>query len=211
MASSVSGVEPVRDPPVSAIGMVVGLGNPGDRYANTRHNIGFSVLDRVAERFGIPLNQNDFGAQYGIGDIHGKRTLLVKPMKYMNLSGLPVASLCSCHGLTCHEVLIVHDDIDLAFGRLKIKKKGGDGGHRGLRSLIETCGHGEFLRLRLGIGRSEGGEDVVEHVLGDFSDDEKRALGAILERAADAVITILHHGVKEGMNRFNRRSTTNFI
>ncbi len=211
MDPSLVEAEPAAGIPEPPIGMLVGLGNPGQEYTNTRHNIGFSVLDRVSERFRIPLDHNDFGARFGIGDIHGRRTFLIKPMMYMNRCGLPVASLCSQYGLTCQEMLIVHDDIDLAFGRLKIKRKGGDGGHRGLRSLIDMCGHGDFVRLRIGIGRSEGGADVIEHVLSEFSDGEKRVLGAILTRALAAVITILRHGVKEGMNRVNRRNPTQFI
>ncbi|MBW1696022.1 MAG: aminoacyl-tRNA hydrolase [Deltaproteobacteria bacterium] len=185
--------------------LIVGLGNPGDAYAQTRHNAGFMVADEVAAAYSIPLHKSAFDSVYGQGVIEGKRVIIVKPMAYMNRSGPSVKKMAKRFKISSRDMLVIHDDIDLAYGRLKIKEKGGDGGHKGLRSIIDAFGCDEFPRIRIGIGRSASEATVTEHVLGAFSATEKKILARIIERARDAVITVLVKGTKEAMNRFNTK------
>jgi peptidyl-tRNA hydrolase, PTH1 family len=191
------------------IKLVTGLGNPGKEYAGTRHNAGFMVVDKLAEAFRISMDKNKFNTIHGKGKIKGNDIILAEPQAFMNLSGPPVQRLAGFYKISCEEMLIIHDDIDLAFGRIKIKEKGGDGGHKGIRSIIDAFGGGNFTRLRIGIGRSEAGADVVDHVLGRFNPEESALLDKIIATAVDAALTILCEGAKEGMNRFNRLKTIN--
>jgi PTH1 family peptidyl-tRNA hydrolase len=184
--------------------LIVGLGNPGIQYEQTRHNAGFMVVDKLAGDFGIALSKNKYDVRYGRGVIEGHEVLLAKPMAFMNLSGPPVQKLAAYFRIPSGDMLIIHDDIDLAFGRLQIKEKGGHGGHKGLKSIINAVGEDEFVRLRIGVGRSEMGSSVSDHVLGPFYDDESKLLDSMLNRARDAVVTILTEGSKLGMNRFNK-------
>ncbi len=187
--------------------LVVGLGNPGDAYAKTRHNAGFMVVDALADKYAIAVNRHKFDAVFGRGAMEGVDVLLLEPMAYMNRSGPPVQKIAAYFKLLYKDILIVHDDIDLGFGRLKIKEKGGHGGHKGLRSIMDALGGGDFTRLRIGVGRPETGDNVTGHVLGGFSSDEAQMLDRIVSSARDAVVTILCKGTKEGMNRFNNSRT----
>ncbi|MFC1829185.1 aminoacyl-tRNA hydrolase [Thermodesulfobacteriota bacterium] len=189
--------------PQQRVRLIAGLGNPGASYADTRHNAGFMVVDELADTFAIALSNQKFEAVFGRGMIDDVKVILTKPMAFMNRSGPPVQKVANYFRILCEDMLVIHDDIDLAFGNLKIKEKGGDGGHKGLRSIIDAFGGGEFARLRVGIGRSEAHADVTHHVLGGFNTDEKKVLPHIITKARDAVITILCKGTKEGMNRFN--------
>jgi PTH1 family peptidyl-tRNA hydrolase len=189
--------------------LIVGLGNPGPAYARTRHNIGFRVVDALSAHCRIRLDQVYSGAAYGLGTLCGHAVALVKPMTYMNRSGAPIGSLLTYWGLTCGEMIVIHDDMDLAFGRIKIKKKGGDGGHRGIRSLVDVCGDDRFCRIRVGIGRSEADGDAVDYVLGSFQNTETAALTSVIETARDAAIAVLCEGAEVAMNRYNRRSSDN--
>ena len=182
---------------------IVGLGNPGQEYAQTRHNIGFMVIDRLAEKYGVSVSRRKFQNHFGKGQIHSVDVILAKPMAYMNRSGPPVRQLASYFDLTAERMLIIHDDIDIETGRIKIKSKGGHGGHNGLKSLIEAFGTNDFPRLRIGIGRPEGEIDVTGHVLGKIPPDERRILESILQTAEDAVMTIIDKGILESMNQFN--------
>ncbi len=190
--------------------LIVGLGNPGDDYALTRHNIGFRGVDALAAHYRISLAQRRAGAAFGISTIGGVASALVKPMTYMNRSGVPAGSLLTLWGLTCREMIVIHDDMDLTFGRVKIKKKGGDGGHKGLRSLIDVCGDDRFCRIRVGIGHSEHGDDAIDHVLGVFLDSEATALGSVIETVRDAAIAVICEGADAAMNRFNRKESRQF-
>lgn len=189
--------------------MIVGLGNPGPEYSITRHNIGFEVIEAISREFVLSLKMHSANARVGSGRILGKEVVLVQPMAYMNLSGNPVYQLAQSFGLSCEDILIVHDDMDLAFGRIKIKEKGGSGGHKGIQSLMDAFGGGNFARLRMGIGRPEAGMNAVDHVLSSFKLEEKNMLEHIISRARDAAVTVLCNGAKEGMNRFNRSIITN--
>lgn len=189
--------------------LIVGLGNPGAAYANSRHNIGFRVVDALRDHCRAPMDQFYSGAVFGLAALNGHTVALVKPMTYMNQSGAPAGFLLMNWGLTCREMIVIHDDMDLAFGRIKIKKKGGDGGHRGIRSLVDACGDDRFCRIRVGIGRSEAEGDAVDYVLGSFQHAETTALTNIIELAKDAAIAVLCEGAEVAMNRYNRRSSHN--
>jgi PTH1 family peptidyl-tRNA hydrolase len=188
--------------------MVVGLGNPGARYTATRHNVGFMVADRLADEAGIAIGREKFGAEFSRGRIEGHEIILAKPNTFMNRSGPPVRALADFFQISNREVLVIHDDIDLDYGRLKIKEKGGHGGHNGIRSLIDAFGGGEFARLRVGIGRSASGGPVADFVLDRFLPTEAALLPQIISRARDAVITILCKGITTGMNQFNTKLIT---
>ncbi len=185
--------------------LVAGLGNPGGDYRLTRHNAGFMVVDRLCRVHRISLDYKRFACLSGTGVVAEKPAVLVQPQDFMNRSGPPVLRLMSYYGISSRDLLIIHDDIDIPFGRIKIKEKGGHGGHNGVRSLMEALGTGDFSRVRVGVGRPEGGGDVVRHVLEPFSADEEADLDRFLDRAAEAVVTVLSHGAKFGMNRFNRK------
>jgi len=185
--------------------LVVGLGNPGKAYSKTRHNAGFLVVDELADFVGVAVSREKFDAQYGRGAIKGVAVILAKPMAYMNRSGPPVQRIASYFRISYGNILVIHDDIDLDFGRIKIKQKGGHGGHKGIRSIMDALGGNEFPRIRLGIGRPDTGRGVTDHVLGGFSRDEAEAMDRIIKTAREAVETVVCSGIREGMNRFNVR------
>ena len=191
--------------PQKRLRLVVGLGNPGRVYSGTRHNAGFMVADELAKGFSIALSKRKFNAQYGTGSIDGVEVVLAKPMGFMNRSGPPVQQIAGYFRISSEDILVVHDDIDLEFGRLKIKEKGGDGGHKGVRSIIDAFGGGDFARLRIGVGRPDAGNNAADYVLDNFAFEEKKVLSRIIASAKDAVVTILCKGTKEGMNRFNNK------
>ena len=191
--------------PANRLRLVVGLGNPGNNYEDSRHNAGFRVADKIAQDFNISLNKTKFDTIFGRGFIEDVDVLLVKPMAFMNRSGPPLQKLAHYFRIPGEDMLVIHDDIDLAFGRLKIKEKGGHGGHNGIRSIMDAFGGGDFARLRIGVGRSEAGESVTNHVLGRFSDDKAEMVARVIAVARDAVVTVLCEGMKVGMNAFNRK------
>ena len=183
--------------------LVVGLGNPGAAYRNTRHNAGFMVADKIAQDFNISLDKKKFDAIFGRSFIDDVEILLAKPMTFMNRCGPPIQKLAHYFRIQSEDMLVIHDDIDLAFGRLKIKEKGGHGGHNGLRSIMDAFGGGDFVRLRIGVGRSEAGAGVTGHVLSRFSPEQSQILNRIITIARDAAVTVLSQGTKVGMNLFN--------
>ncbi|SCY50272.1 aminoacyl-tRNA hydrolase [Desulfoluna spongiiphila] len=187
----------------SSVRLVVGLGNPGARYENTRHNIGFRVIDRLAERLGMSVTRSRFNALYAKGRHEGREVILAKPQSFMNLSGGPVRALADYFDVEPGEILVVYDEIDLVYGRMKIVAKGGHGGHNGVRSLIDTLKDREFARIRMGVGRPDPRIEVSDWVLGRFSAEEAASLDSFIDRSADAVDTILSRGLKMGMNAFN--------
>ncbi len=192
--------------------LIAGLGNPGGKYEQTRHNAGFMVVDRLADENHIALNQKKFNSQWGKGVIASVSCILMKPMAYMNRSGDPVGRLAAYFKIKSGKILVLHDDIDLALGRIKIKEKGGDGGHKGIKSIIHSLGGGDFLRLRIGIGRgnrsTEGPPDVVDHVLGKFRPDEKEILDRMIQISGEGVVAILCEGVEKARNKFNAKTVT---
>jgi PTH1 family peptidyl-tRNA hydrolase len=184
--------------------IIAGLGNPGRKYAKTRHSIGFMIVDQLAEKFGISLNQKKFDNLFGLGEIDGTKVILTEPMAFMNCSGPPILQLAKYYKLTFDHVLVIHDDIDILFGNLKIKAKGGHGGHNGLRSIISALGSGEFPRIRVGIGRPDTHIDVTDHVLGKIAKEEIKHLETVLTCAGQAAQAIINKGLTLSMNTFNR-------
>ena len=171
--------------------VIVGLGNPGPRYQHTRHNIGFDMIDVLARHHGIPIQQRASQALYGQGQIGRCAVLLVKPQTYMNASGQAVASLVHRYVQAEEQLVVIHDDIDLPLGRLKIKRQGGDAGHLGVRSIIAYLGHGAFVRLRMGIGRPSCKADIVDYVLSPFTAAEAESRSAMIAQAAACVAALL--------------------
>ncbi|WP_035257412.1 aminoacyl-tRNA hydrolase [Desulfatirhabdium butyrativorans] len=184
--------------------LVAGLGNPGERYARTRHNIGFRVIDALCETCRTKEPAITDGAEIRSGTIEGIDVLLVKPLCYMNQSGPPIFRAAGSYGVPLSRVIAIHDDMDLVFGRIKIKEKGGSAGHKGIQSIIDTFQDDGFIRIRMGIGHPPAGVSGPDHVLSAFSADESERLPEWLRKACDAVATILCRGTTDGMNRFNR-------
>lgn len=187
--------------------LVAGLGNPGRDYAGTRHNIGFRVLDMLSSRLDTTITKPLFKSYTGRAVLSGKTVILAKPQTYMNLSGNSVAALMNWFKIPAPGLVVVFDDIDLPPGKIRIRARGGHGGHRGLESVIQMMGTGNFPRVRIGVGRpAHPGQDVADWVLGRFSDDEEQLVGQAAERAVEAVMAIIRDGVETAMNRFNRDS-----
>jgi peptidyl-tRNA hydrolase, PTH1 family len=187
--------------------ILVGLGNPGAHYQGTRHNIGFQVVDRLAEENHISISHKRFNALYGKGTIHSQDVLLAKPLTFMNLSGSAVRRVLDFYKSGIEDLVVIHDDLDLAFGILRIKRWGGDGGHQGIRSIIESVGGNNFLRLKVGIGRPPSGMDPADYVLRPFDGIERRQLEEVLPRTAACVAVMISEGVDTAMNRYQRKLT----
>jgi peptidyl-tRNA hydrolase, PTH1 family len=185
--------------------LVVGLGNPGREYAGNRHNVGFEIVAELAARAKAPPLREKFGAELGEATIRGEKVLLCKPMEFMNVSGQPVARVAGFWKIAPEQIVVVHDDLDLPFGRLKLGAGGGHGGNNGVRSLIADLGTADFLRVRFGIGRPPAGRDGADYVLSDFSRAEQKELPDRRIEAADAVEEIIAKGLTAAMNRFNTK------
>jgi peptidyl-tRNA hydrolase, PTH1 family len=183
--------------------LIAGLGNPGAKYEETRHNMGFKVADAMAQAFSIPIAKKKFNAVFGKGRLDGMDILIAKPVAFMNRSGPPVLGLAHYFGIEIKDIIVIYDDVDLDFGRIKIKEKGGDGGHKGLKSVIDVFGDDGFARVRLGIGRPAAHMEVADYVLGKFSRAENKSLPEIINRARDVMEVVLKEGANIGMNRFN--------
>ncbi len=182
--------------------LVVGLGNPEPRYAGNRHNVGFMVVDRLAERAGAPVTRAKFKGVYGTGTLGSCPVVLLKPLTFMNLSGQSVSPARSFFGVEVERILVIHDELDLPFGTLRLKIGGGHAGHNGLRSMVAELGSRDFVRLRVGIGRPAKGSPS-SYVLSDFGADEVPWLPDLLDRAADAVELALREGPRKAMNTVN--------
>jgi len=185
--------------------VIVGLGNPGVHYEGTRHNIGFRVVDRLAEINHILISTKRFKSLYGTGWIDAERVILVKPMTFMNRSGEAVKKAIDFFQVGIEDLIVIHDDLDLPFGRLRFKRRGGDGGHQGVRSIIESLGKNTFLRLKVGIGRPPQGIDPTEYVLVPFDEIQQTHLEGILSRAAESLKVMLLEGIETAMNRYQKR------
>lgn len=184
--------------------LIVGLGNPGGSYAGNRHNVGYAVAKEFSGRHAIPVRRKGkLRSRVGVGEVGGKKVIIALPTTFMNRSGEAVARLVAFYGVHPKNVLVVSDDINLPLGRLRIRTKGSDGGHNGLRSVIAHLGTMEFPRLRLGIGLEEA-ESVTDFVLGDFTEEETAIIRRGVERAAEAIETIVKEGAEKAMNEYNR-------
>lgn len=187
-----------------SVKLIAGLGNPGSRYQWTRHNAGFMALDRLSHISGITLTKKSFSGLYGEGFWQGTRLILLKPQTYMNLSGKSVAEAVRFHKIPIEDLIVIHDDLDIPFGRAKLKSGGGHGGHNGLRSIISEIGSGDFIRIRIGVGRPIHG-DVVDYVLSSFETEEKNELLAVLDGAVDMLSHFLDHGLEKSMSLFHNK------
>jgi peptidyl-tRNA hydrolase, PTH1 family len=185
--------------------LVVGLGNPGAEYAANRHNVGFQVLDEFAARVACPALRLKFGAAIGEGTLGDERILLCKPMEFMNVSGQATARVAKFWKVAVENTVVVHDDLDLPFGRLKLGAGGGHGGNNGVRSLIAELGP-EFRRVRFGVGRPPAGRDPADYVLHDFAKAEQKDLPDLRITACNAIEAIITQGLTAAMNKFNTKS-----
>ena len=185
--------------------LIVGLGNPGGKYEDTRHNVGFSVVDAVAQRANIAVSSTRFGGEFGQGTVRRQKAAILKPQTYMNCSGDSVAPAARFYKVEGDDLIVVHDDIDLPLGRLQVRRGGGTGGHHGLESIVERLGNEDFIRVRIGIGKPDLKEKVVGHVLGGFSADEAPLWKDVADKAVAAIETIVELGLERAMNQFNRR------
>jgi PTH1 family peptidyl-tRNA hydrolase len=184
--------------------LIVGLGNPGEEYAKTRHNIGFQCVNEVARRHGLDFSKKLAKARIAEGQIAGQRVALAKPFTFMNLIGQSAVSLCNWYKVApAQELLVIYDELDLPFGTLRLRERGSAGTHNGMKSVVGQLGSQEFPRLRIGIGQGPPGRDAAQYVLGRFTRDEQAELPALIGRAADAVEVILREGFITAMNRFN--------
>ena len=184
--------------------LLVGLGNPGDQYENTRHNVGFMVADELAERHNIPVQRLKFRALTNTVTIGDRKVLLMKPVTYMNLSGEAVHEEAAFYKIPPEHILVVSDEVALAPGKLRVRRSGSAGGHNGLKNIIAHLGTDQFPRIRLGVGQKPHPDyDMADWVLGKFQGEDKKAVEAAVVRAADAVECLLAKGPEEAMNRFN--------
>jgi PTH1 family peptidyl-tRNA hydrolase len=189
--------------------LVVGLGNPGPGYAGNRHNVGVMVLDELAARAGIRLSAGKGArsrALAGEGRLAGRRVVLARPLTYMNESGGPVRGLLDYHRIPADDLVVVHDELDLPFATVRLKRGGGEGGHNGVRSVTRSTGTKDYLRVRVGIGRPPGRQDPADFVLKDFSAVERKELGLLVAEAADATEALLVKGLEAAQNEVHPRS-----
>ncbi len=188
--------------------LIVGLGNPGRIYENTRHNIGFKVIDALSKKSNIKLKRVSLNAMCGRGRIFNERVILAKPLTYMNLSGSSIKNLMLLNKIKPENLMVILDDADLGFGRIKLKARGSSAGHRGLASIIEQLGTNEFARLRIGIGRQEG-KKLVDYVLDEFKNEERKKLKEAVEISYNALMVWIKEGIEASMNRFNSTNIKN--
>jgi PTH1 family peptidyl-tRNA hydrolase len=185
------------------LALIVGLGNPGPSYAGNRHNVGFMVLDELARRVGGRFTSHKAGADLLEGRLAGLRVIMARPRSFMNISGPAVAGTARYFKIPATDVVVVHDDLDLDYGVLKVKRGGGEGGHNGLRSISACLGSKDYLRVRFGIGRPPGRQDPADYVLSDFSSAERKELDFLVDRAADVVEAVVLEGVEWAQNKYH--------
>ena len=181
--------------------LIVGLGNPGKEYDDTRHNIGFKVVDNIANEYNIQINRQKFKGIYGDGFIDGEKVIILKPTTYMNLSGESVRELVDFYNIDNDDILVIYDDISLEIGTLRIREKGSAGGHNGIKSIIAHLGSDVFSRIKVGVGQPDG--DLIKHVLGKFTKEEAAVLSESIEATTKATREIIKSDVKTAMNQFN--------
>ena len=189
---------------ISEYALIVGLGNPGSKYAANRHNVGFRCVELLASAHALAFDKKQKRARVAMGTVLGRKVIVAKPQTFMNESGRAVAPLARFYKVQFERLLVIYDDLDLPIGTMRLRPEGGTGGHKGMRSIVEHLGNQGFSRLRIGIGRPPGRMDPAAYVLQDFSAQEEPSLEETLERAVAAIETWLAEGVEEAMNRHNR-------
>ena len=191
--------------------LIVGLGNPGRGYTNNRHNIGFTCLNYFAKAHGIRFDKKQAQARIGLGELVGNKLVLARPQTYMNLSGHSVSRLVRKFNIDLSDLTVIHDDLDLPLGKIRLRRGGSDGGHKGIQSISSCLGSQNFIRLRVGIGRPTvisgsadiGEVDIIAHVLGDFIPDEKQATALMMTMVSEAILCLLTEGLTSAMNKYN--------
>ena len=183
--------------------IIVGLGNPGARYAGTRHNVGFACIDHLAQRWSVPLTDRRQHAALGQGEVTGTPVVLAKPRTYMNNSGVAIRYLLARFHAHPSDLTIIYDEMDLPLGIIRLRPRGGTAGHQGMSSIVNVLGSNRFPRIRVGIGKPERADDWVSYVLDPFSPDETPVVREVVERVADSIDSLLREGIDRAMNRFN--------
>lgn len=183
--------------------LIVGLGNPESDYAKTRHNMGFNVINKLSDKYGIEVNKKKFKSFFGMGEIEGKKVILLKPQTYMNLSGEAVRECMDFYKIKPEELIVIYDDVDTDLGNVRIRIKGSAGTHNGMKSVIENISTEEFARIRVGIGKPEDGEDMISYVIGAIKEEDKEGLEKGVEKAFEAVVIALKENIDIAMNRLN--------
>ncbi|AOR22335.1 aminoacyl-tRNA hydrolase [Clostridium taeniosporum] len=189
--------------------LIVGLGNPGSKYDNTRHNIGFEVIDNISREYNIDINRQKFKGVYGEGFIANNKVILLKPTTYMNLSGESIREVVNFYKISNEDIIVIYDDISLDIGRLRIREKGSAGGHNGIKSIIANLSTDIFPRIKVGVGQPN--VNLVDYVLGKFSKEEKEILKESIEVATNSVEEIIKQDVNSAMNKFNGFKATKSI
>lgn len=182
---------------------IIGLGNPGKKYENTRHNVGFMVIDKLGEELNIEVTDRKFKCDYGIGIHNGQKVMLVKPQTFMNLSGEGVRPLVDYYNIELEDIIVLYDDLDLPLGKLRLRGKGTGGGHNGMKSLNQHLSSEKYKRIRIGIDRPETGMTVVKYVLSKFRKDEQPLLEKVIDRTSDASSSFINEPFEEVMTKFN--------
>lgn len=186
--------------------VIAGLGNPESKYESTRHNVGFLALDRLEKLLNIQINQKKFDGLFTQTIYNGSKLYLIKPLTYMNLSGRSVAEIKNYYKIEASNLIVIHDELDLLFGKIKIKIGGGTAGHNGIKSIVNSLGDNSFVRIRVGIGKPPTGQDGSSYVLSNFSRKEMNELeDSVLDQACDAALEIVSNGVKSAMNKINSK------
>ena len=183
--------------------LIVGLGNPEEEYSNTRHNMGFDALNKVAKEYNILINKKKFKGLYGIGAIEEEKVILLKPQTYMNLSGESIKEAIDFYKIEDDKIIIIYDDIDIEAGIIKIRKTGGPGTHNGMKSVMQNIKSRKFTRIRVGIGKPEHKGDLINYVIGHINEEDKKILDKATTKAKEAVKELLKNGVDSAMNKFN--------
>lgn len=183
--------------------LIVGLGNPEEEYANTRHNMGFNTINEIAKNNNIEITKRRFKGLYESAIIHGEKTILLKPQTYMNLSGESVREVAEFYNIEPEQIIVIYDDIDIEKGNIKIRKKGGAGSHNGMKSVVEELKTTDFGRIRVGIGQPQYKSDMINYVIGSVPKEEQEILQIGVKKAAEAVEEIIKNGIDIAMNKFN--------
>lgn len=183
--------------------LIIGLGNPEEDYSNTRHNMGFDTINKLAKQYEIQINKKKFKGLYGTGTIENEKVILLKPQTYMNLSGESIIEAINFYKINENKIIIIYDDIDTKTGKIKIRKTGGPGTHNGMKSVVEHIKTKNFARVKVGIGMPENKQDLINYVIGAIPEEERKILDEATMLAKDAVVEIIKSGVDNAMNKFN--------
>lgn len=183
--------------------LIVGLGNPGKEYGNTRHNMGFKAIDKLACKLNVEVSKEKFKGMYGEAMIENEKVILLKPLTYMNLSGESIIEIVNFYKIDLEKIIVVYDDVDIDVGKFKIRKKGSAGSHNGMKSVVQNLSSTNFARIRVGIGKPRVNEDLADYVLKKFSEEDKAQFERVVDEVSDAVLSIVTDGIDKAMNKYN--------